>query len=613
MTIKEVDLNRELVLKKQLIRNNEYYNTQRLFDDLYRRSTNGGKFFDLMKYINDDRNILLAFGNIKKNRGSNTPGVDGKTIKDYEDMKTSDFLKLIKNKLNLYKPKPVRRVLIPKGNGKSRPLGIPCMADRIVQQCIKQVLEPICEAKFHSHSYGFRPNRSAHHALARLNYLINRGKMHYVVDVDIKGFFDNVDHGKLIKQMWHMGIRDKNFICVISKILKSEIDGVGVPSKGTPQGGILSPLLSNIVLNELDWWISNQWETNNGLRKEYSCFRGVYQAMKKTKLKQCFIVRYADDFKIVCGDYKTAQKLYIATKEWLKDRLKLDISPDKSKVTNLRKNNTEFLGFKIKASLKGKKYIANTNMSDKSIKEVKNKLKKQIRTIYHKNDRNEVNRYNAIVAGEHNYYRYATNINHNMSDINYSISKYRELKLKSSLKLTYTMSSTYKRLYGNYKSKLYSIKGITLFPVYGVTTKAPICFNQNISNYTVEGRQLVHEHLKGYGHLLRHLLLNRISDTEESAEYFDNMISKIIEQNGKDFITKELLTIGDMECHHKLPKFMGGSDEYKNLVWIKSDYHKLIHCSKTETIEYYLNKLKPNSEMLIKINKLRKLAGNIEI
>lgn len=169
MTIKEVDLNRELVLKKQLIRNNEYYNTQRLFDDLYRRSTNGGKFFDLMKYINDDRNILLAFRNIKKNRGSNTPGVDGKTIKDYEDMKTSDFLKLIKNKLNLYKPKPVRRVLIPKGNGKSRPLGIPCMADRIVQQCIKQVLEPICEAKFHSHSYGFRPNRSAHHALARLN------------------------------------------------------------------------------------------------------------------------------------------------------------------------------------------------------------------------------------------------------------------------------------------------------------------------------------------------------------------------------------------------------------------------------------------------------------
>jgi RNA-directed DNA polymerase len=90
--------------------------------------------------------------------------------------------------------------------------------------------------------------------------LANIGKLHHVVDVDIKGFFDNVDHSKLLKQLWSIGIQDKNLLCIISKLLKAEIEGVGIPTKGTPQGGILSPLLSNIVLNELDWWISSQWE-----------------------------------------------------------------------------------------------------------------------------------------------------------------------------------------------------------------------------------------------------------------------------------------------------------------------------------------------------------------
>ena len=126
---------------------------------------------------------------------------------------------------------------------------------------LNRYLEPICEAKFHKHSYGFRPNRGTLHAFSRAVTLANKNKLHYVVDVDIKGFFDNVDHGKLLKQLWTLGIRDKRILSIISKLLKAEIKGIGIPTKGTPQGGIISPLLSNVVLNEFDWWISNQWET----------------------------------------------------------------------------------------------------------------------------------------------------------------------------------------------------------------------------------------------------------------------------------------------------------------------------------------------------------------
>ena len=138
-------------------------------------------------------------------------------------MNQAEFIHLILSQLENYKPKSIKRVMIPKPNGEKRPLGIPCMIDRIIQQMFKRVLEPICEAKFYEHSYGFRPLRSAKHALGRIMYLINISKMHYAVDIDIKGFFDNVNHRLLIKQLWNIGICDKRVLAILSKSLKSPI------------------------------------------------------------------------------------------------------------------------------------------------------------------------------------------------------------------------------------------------------------------------------------------------------------------------------------------------------------------------------------------------------
>ncbi|MGY5265995.1 group II intron reverse transcriptase/maturase [Paraclostridium bifermentans] len=603
-----IDLEESLTLeKRQILRNNEYYDMQKVFDRIYLKSRNNYKFDNLMDYITDKNNILLAYRNIKNNKGSRTPGTDKKTIEYIRNMTKDDFVKLIQNKFNNYTPKSVRRVEIPKYDGKFRPLGIPCIEDRVIQQCIKQVLEPICEAKFYNHSYGFRPNRNTSHAIARCMSLMNRGKLHFVVDIDIKGFFDNVNHSKLKKQLWELGIIDKNLLSIIGKILNSEIEGIGIPIKGTPQGGIISPLLANVVLNELDWWISSQWETFKS-RYSYKKSNDRYRSQKRTKLKEMWLVRYADDFKIFCRDHKIAIKIFNAVKQWLKERLDLDISNEKSKITNLRKSYTEFLGFRLKVKLKHNKYVCNSRMTKKAKQNTINKLKAQIKKIQKHQKNLEVSKLNSIILGSHNYYKYATHVSKDFSEIDFLVRKTLRARLKNIINNKPKLSKTYKRLYGRYNGKTVTIMRTTIFPIYGCRTNNALCFKQGKCNYTQEGRQLLHESLYGYSHIIEYLLNN--SYNTQSVEYNDNKISLFAGQRGRCYVTGEALKMGNMECHCKIPKSLGGTYEYKNLVWLTTQVHKIVHSIDLGTIAKYLNTLDLDKDGLEKVNSLRKLVGN---
>jgi group II intron reverse transcriptase/maturase len=619
-------LEKPKTLKKQKLRNNEYYEMQRVFDELHAKSAEGKPFNDLMKIIVDENNILLAYRNIKNNKGSETVGTDGRTIEHYKDWSEERFVQYFQGKLRNYQPKSVRRVEIPKEYqpGKTRPLGIPCMDDRIIQQCILQVLEPICEAKFHNHSYGFRPNRSTGNAIARASFLMWKNQLHYVVDIDIKGFFDNVSHGKLLKQMWAMGIRDRNLISIIGRILKSKIAGIGVPDKGTPQGGIISPLLSNIVLNELDWWLSDQWETYS-TKRSYSTNEYKFKVLRKSSgLKEFFVVRYADDFKILCKDYTTARKIYTATKDWLKERLGLEISPEKSKITNVRNGKTQFLGLEIFVHKKNGKFVTRSNVSVKAKTAIKAKLKEQIKAVQREPTSQQVNLLNSKIMGIHQYYEIATLCSKDFAEIDFVVSKSLHNRLKDRTKTVKgrrkrnikpetepEKSKTYQKFYGGYKQKSKIVAGVTIFPIYGCKFKVPKLFTQEVNKYTEVGRTLIHNKLGGARSLVVHLLKHK--EYDKSVEYNDNRISLIAGQNGKCGVTGERLAIVNMECHHKKPKELGGSDEYKNLMWLKTEVHKLIHATSPEVIDKYISMLNLDEKELKKVNSLRLSAENLEI
>jgi len=559
-------------------------------------------------------NILLAYRTIKINKGAKTPGTDKKTIAYLKQLTEEELVNLVRSELVDYKPRAIRRVNIPKANGKTRPLGIPTVLDRLIQQAIKQVIEPICEAKFYAHSYGFRPLRSTKHAIARTAFLVNKVKYHYAVDIDIKGFFDNVDHRVLLKQLWNMGIQDRRLLKVIHKMLKTPIRGMGIPNCGTPQGGILSPLLANVVLNDLDWWIANQWE-HIPTQNEYSTDGYKRRCLRKsTKLKEGFIVRYADDFKVLTKDYQMAKKWFYGVKGYLKDRLKLEISPEKSKIINLRKKKSDFLGFTIRAIPKSKKWICMTGISEKKKKEIKIEAKRKIIALQKSPTSQNAMKYNSYILGIHNYFRIATNVHPELSKIDYQLSKflYNRMRLISKRGYPTRAAPLYKKFY-RLTYKTYLIDGVYLFPLKDVQMKVLMSYSQKLTLYSQLGRDLLeHKNLTNMVYSqIKKLLQSNIG--QRSTEYADNRSSRYSMVMGKCEVLGTFLYVDEMHCHHYVPKYLGGTDAFENLRIIHKFVHFLIHSTEMQTIRKYSRLIQPTDKQWKKINQYRKKCNLVEI
>lgn len=626
------------LLKKSSIRNAEYYGMVEVQDRLYADSAQGKVFKNLISIICSDANIKMAYRNLKNNDGSNTPGVDGISFRNLKEMPEEELVSKVREKILNYQPKAVRRVYIPKPNGKLRPLGIPTVVDRIVQQSVLQVMEPICEAKFYDKSYGFRPNRSTAHAVAMCYKLAQTGSFHYVVDVDIKGFFDNVDHGKLLKQIWTLGIRDKRLISLISKMLKAPIEENGervAPTKGTPQGGVLSPLLANIVLNELDWWVASQWENMPVHRPSESdiCTNSngtpnkgnLYKKLRTTRLKECHLVRYADDFKIFCKSYKDAVRLKYAVEKWLMDRLKLETSKEKSKITNLKTGYSDFLGIKFKLVPKGKKWVVKSHMTEKALTTQQKNLKVAMFNLckahaFVQEQHNDVIAYNQKVVGMHQYYSMATMICedvHKLFPPLYATLKHAtRINAVTNSKPDKLMGAMDEYFYEKYKdsAQVRYINRMIIVPVAYARHKSPMCHSPSVNRYTESGRETIHKMLRSsaYAEVLEEL--SKVKMEGESIEYSDNKLSRFVACQGRCELSKVQLLPEEVACIRLTPKEDGGNDMYSNLRIVHKDVLKLRETEDLNTMKEIIERLDcKKSSQVQKINKWRAKIGKTPI
>jgi group II intron reverse transcriptase/maturase len=485
-------------------------------DKLYQHSKEvydtGGRpaFKGLLEIMSAEATIMTAIHNIKSNHGSKTPGVDSKTIRDYLQRPFPRVVKDIQSAFKHFEPQKIRRVYIDKpGKAEKRPLGIPTIRDRIMQECMRTVLEPIFEAQFFAHSYGFRPMRDAAMALERADIIVHNTGYYWIVEGDISKCFDRINHAVLLKRLYHMGVRDRRVLQIIKAMLKAGVmDECEVNEEGTPQGGLISPLLANIYLDMMDEWIAKQWES----KKTRITYSGsdvrIHALRKRSGLTPGYLVRYADDFIIATDSRAHAEEWKARLKVFLKNKMKLTLSPEKTLITDIRKKYIKFLGYEFKM-VRGKSrrgYIPRTIPDRDRLKRKVDKVTKEIRAIPHNCSREnmirEINRINSEIRGFIQYHQCCTWVNIATKRYKRKIqfAAIRRLKQYKGEWIPANQTQNLPRIHQQYKQKIPAIKYRDIY--IGLTAlnfcrwERTLPKKQDETPFTEIGRQIYFERTK---------------------------------------------------------------------------------------------------------------------
>lgn len=592
---------------------------KKLLDLLYEKSKTGNVFTGLLEAITDEVVIVTVIHNIKSNKGSKTTGVDKIKMDKYLQMPKDEVIYLVKKSICDYKPKSAKRVYIDKGNGKKRPLGIPTILDRIIQECIRIIIEPICEARFYPHSYGFRPYRSQKHAIRGIVNVINanyksKDQPVWALEGDIKGCFDNINHRILLKKLWDIGVHDKRVIQIIKAMLSVgyvEYDMLKNDDKGTPQGGILSPLLANVYLNDFDLYVGRKYYEPHRKCK-YKC--NDSRRLKWSGITPKYNFRYADDWVILTSSKKEAERLKRELSKYFKYKLKLELSEEKTKITDMRTDGIHFLGFVIKAEKPRR------TPADKEIKEHfvgkpypdMKRLSKKIQNLC--KEIRDIRNYSAV--------------NSRIAQIQYinsvimGIAEYIKIGISSHAfhvidrRVNNSALSTWKRMYPDkynewqiplkdlsnlphrhegYISKTFAIPyedmwiGITMAFITHVRYEAKP-FNQKMTPYTPEGRKIYVNYRNKNKPLHKDrpsintsddLRMAVYAENKMNFEYFMNREYAFNRDKGKCRCCKTpLYENPTANCHHvdnKLP--IDKINKVNNLAWVCRSCHLMIHGS----------------------------------
>lgn len=586
-------------------------------DFLYEKSKEGIAFTGLVEAMVNEVTIVTAIHNIKSNKGSKTAGVDQMKMDKYLQMPKEDLIALIRDNFSNYKPKPARRVYIPKKNGKQRPLGIPTVLDRIIQECVRIIIEPICEARFYPHSYGFRPYRAQKHAIRDIVNVINASTFSqdqpvWAVEGDIKGCFDNIDHRILLKKIWRIGIHDKRVIKMIQQMLKAgyiESGTLNDTNLGTMQGGILSPLLSNVYLNDFDWFVGRMYMEPHRQCK-HKC--NDTRRLKWSSVTPKYNFRFADDWVILTSTEQEAYRLKRMLTKYFRNKMKLELSQEKTFVTDLRTEGIHFLGFVVKAEKKRRTPDPRTwtdNLVGKPLPDMerlKDKIQKianEVREIGEITERSvqaaQIQRVNSMIVGLAQYLQPSIcshafhAIDRRINNTALAVWKRRFPKHYNKYQIPLEMLCNLPHRHEGYKSKTFAVPiegewfGITYaFITHSKYESKP--FDQRMTPYSEEGRR-IYSYYRNRSKPLpcdrpsvntaKDIQLSVYAKTVFNFEYFMNREYAYNRDNGKCKCCKTPLFLDNKKyCYHikgELP--LDKVNKVQNLIWLCNSCYRMVN------------------------------------
>lgn len=577
------------------------YGINDIENTLFEKSLKNNRHNHLWQLVIEERNILCSIKLISSNKGSKTPGPDGMTITDILKTDIENVIRQIKYRLYGRIRGKARQVMIPKENGKFRPLGITNLYDRIVQQCVKNILEPILEAHFNPESFGFRKNRNAQECLSFIATSIQFNDEGHIYDCDLKNYFDTVQIDKVLDKLRkNHNIHDLAFLKCIKRLMwidlvqpKETYNGTGLR-----QGTILGPLLANVMFHDFELRLNeiNGFRRENGREiiqnpnifknhgKNYKRGREFYFNWLGNR-RVVKIVRYADDFILISKGKYDIYDAIILFEDWCKEN-ELEVNQEKTKLIALTKDTSlEFLGYRLKKTGTNRRgsYLISPKNQAKIWKETKKRLEWSLR--------NNLTEYFIIyIRGIFQYYNICTNLTWLISKIHLLLIKHMTRRRNRFPLQMIRGKPTYFMVNG-VKLDLWDIRKHSV---------------RNTNDYMYEVNNLWYPNSDKYKSLewVKHFFENRMNIDKNTANivYIPSLINS---RKKEPLFGAEYLTIPPEKIviHHKVPINKGGKNEYSNLILLTKTSHKLVHKNNLtlKDVPSYIN--------LRELNKLRMLCG----